>query len=257
MTLEQANEAPAPSAADSRHVICDNLVRIYQTEGVEVVALQGLDLTVEAGELVAIVGASGSGKSTLLNILSGNDVQTAGRAWVAGNDLLEMSARDRVIYRRDVAGFVWQQTARGLLPFLTAAENVALPILLTRAGRTEWTRRAEDLLELLGIAYCRDRRPAEMSGGEQQRCAIAVAVANRPQVLSSPTSPPVSSTRRPRTRCSPRCVRRTRSSAPRSSSSRTTRPWPARWTGRWRSGTGAPRARCYAAPSSRPRDTSA
>lgn len=183
MTLEQATEAPAPSAADHRHVVCDNLVRIYQTEGVEVVALQGLDLTVGAGELVAIVGASGSGKSTLLNILSGNDVQTAGRAWVAGNDLLEMSARDRVTYRRDVVGFVWQHTARGLLPFLTAAENVALPLLLTRAGRTERTRRAEELLALLGIASCRNRRPAEMSGGEQQRCAIAVAVANRPRVL--------------------------------------------------------------------------
>ncbi|HEU0212584.1 MAG TPA: ABC transporter ATP-binding protein [Jiangellaceae bacterium] len=183
MTLDQTTHVPAAATAERRHVVCDNLVRIYQTEGIEVVALQGLDLLVEAGELVAIVGASGSGKSTLLNILSGNDVPTAGRAWVAGNDLLDMSGRDRVTYRRDVVGFVWQQTARGLLPFLTAAENVALPLMLTRAGRAERTRRSEQLLDLLGIGDCRDRRPAEMSGGEQQRCAIAVAVSNRPQVL--------------------------------------------------------------------------
>ncbi|HEU0042367.1 MAG TPA: ABC transporter ATP-binding protein [Jiangellaceae bacterium] len=167
----------------AHHIVCDNLVRIYQTEGVEVVALQGLDLTVEAGELVAIVGASGSGKSTLLNILSGNDVPTAGRATVAGYDLLEMSGSKRVSYRRDVAGFVWQQTAKGLMPFLTAAENVALPLLIGGTKRSEQARRAEELLELLEIGHCRDRRPAEMSGGEQQRCAIGVAVANEPQVL--------------------------------------------------------------------------
>jgi ABC-type lipoprotein export system ATPase subunit len=163
--------------------VCDNLVRIYQTDGIEVIALQGLDLAVDPGELVAIVGASGSGKSTLLNILSGNDEPTAGRVTVARNDLLAMSSRDRVRYRRDVAGFIWQQTARGLMPFLTAADNVTLPLLLAGVGRRERRSRADDLLALLGIGYCRDRRPSEMSGGEQQRCAIAVAVANRPEVL--------------------------------------------------------------------------
>ncbi len=183
MTLDRTTDTPAATPAERWHVVCDNLVRIYQTEGIEVVALQGLDLLVESGELVAIVGASGSGKSTLLNILSGNDVPTAGRAQVAGNDLLDMAVRDRVTYRRDVVGFVWQQTARGLLPFLTAAENVALPLMLSRAGRAERTKRSDELLDLLGIGYCRDRRPAEMSGGEQQRCAIAVAVSNRPQVI--------------------------------------------------------------------------
>lgn len=164
-------------------IVCDNLVRIYQTEGVEVVALQGLDLLVKPGELLAVVGASGSGKSTLLNILSGNDVPTAGRATVAGHDLLEMSGSNRAAYRRDVAGFVWQQTARGLMPFLTAAENIALPLLINSMSRAERTARAHELLELLGIAHCADRRPKEMSGGEQQRCAIAVAVANQPRVL--------------------------------------------------------------------------
>lgn len=164
-------------------IVCDNLVRIYQTDGIEVIALQGLDLAVDPGELVAIVGASGSGKSTLLNILSGNDEPTAGQVTVAGHDLLAMSSRDRVHYRRDVAGFIWQQTARGLMPFLTAADNVTLPLLLAGVGRRERRSRADDLLALLGIGYCRDRRPSEMSGGEQQRCAIAVAVANRPEVL--------------------------------------------------------------------------
>jgi len=164
-------------------ITCDNLVRIYQTDGIEVIALQGLDLAVAAGELVAIVGASGSGKSTLLNILSGNDVPTAGRVSVAGHDLLELSGRDRVRYRRNVAGFVWQQTARGLMPFLTAAENITLPLLLAGVARRTRRARANELLELLGIDYCRARRPHEMSGGEQQRCAIAVAVANRPHVL--------------------------------------------------------------------------
>lgn len=164
-------------------ILCDNLVRIYQTDGIEVIALQGLDLAVAAGELVAIVGASGSGKSTLLNILSGNDVPTAGRVSVAGHDLLELAGRDRVRYRQNVAGFVWQETARGLMPFLTAAENVTLPLLLAGVGRRERRARSGELLELLGIDYCRDRRPHQMSGGEQQRCAIAVAVANRPQVL--------------------------------------------------------------------------
>ena len=165
------------------HIVCDGLVRIFKTEGVEVVALQGLDLTVDRGELLAIVGASGSGKSTLLNILSGLDVPTAGLAAVAGEDLLAMSARRRLRYRRRTVGFVWQQTARNLLPYLTAAENVALPMRLAgRRGRRPG-RRAYELLDLVGVGYCAGRRPDQMSGGEQQRTAVAVAVANDPEVL--------------------------------------------------------------------------
>ncbi|TDD46080.1 ABC transporter ATP-binding protein [Nonomuraea terrae] len=164
------------------HIVCDNLVRIYKTEGVEVVALQGLDLLIDKGELVAIVGASGSGKSTLLNVLSGLDVPTAGVARVAGMDLLSMSARDRLRYRRSIVGFIWQQTARNLLPYLTARENVELPMKLAGGGRAR-RRRADELLELLGVASCADRRTPEMSGGQQQRVAIAVALANSPQVV--------------------------------------------------------------------------
>jgi ABC-type lipoprotein export system ATPase subunit len=166
-------------------ITCDRLVRIFTVDGMEVQALQGLDLLVREGELVALVGASGSGKSTLMNILAGLDTPTAGAARVAGRDLLAMTARDRLAYRRDVVGFVWQQTARNLLPYLTAAQNVALPLRLAHARRRRRAQaeRALELLELLGVADCRDRRPHEMSGGQQQRVAIAVALANNPAVL--------------------------------------------------------------------------
>ncbi|RAG85183.1 ABC transporter ATP-binding protein [Streptacidiphilus pinicola] len=173
-----------PAYGEGSVIACDRLVRIFSAEGVEVQALQGLDLTVAHGELMAIVGASGSGKSTLLQILAGLDVPTAGRSVVAGNDLLTLDAKARLRYRREVVGFVWQQTARNLLPFLTARQNVLLPMQLAgfRARRAR-AERADSLLELLGVAECRDRRPAELSGGQQQRVAIATALANQPSVL--------------------------------------------------------------------------
>ncbi|MEU4268428.1 ABC transporter ATP-binding protein [Streptomyces sp. NPDC026092] len=174
-----------PSYGHDALIACDRLVRIFTTDGVEVQALQGLDLLVREGELMALVGASGSGKSTLMNILAGLDVPTAGAAKVAGCDLLAMDAKARLRYRRDVVGFVWQQTARNLLPYLTAAQNVALPMQL-RGGRVRSRRkaeRAEELLAMLEVADCRDRRPHQMSGGQQQRVAIAVALANSPSVL--------------------------------------------------------------------------
>ncbi|MFT3887677.1 MAG: ABC transporter ATP-binding protein [Arachnia sp.] len=160
---------------------CEDLVRIHNTDGVEVQALQGLSLTVDPGEVVAVVGASGSGKSTLLNILSGLDKPTGGRARVAGEDLTTMSPRQRIDFRRRAVGFVFQQTSRNLLPFLTATENVALPMVIAkRSGRAE---RARDLLALLGVADCAERRPDQLSGGQQQRVAIATALANSPAVL--------------------------------------------------------------------------
>ncbi|WP_405680438.1 MULTISPECIES: ABC transporter ATP-binding protein [unclassified Streptomyces] len=184
----QALAAAAPRTTGAGTAIaCDRLVRIFSTDGVEVQALQGLELTVAQGDLVALVGASGSGKSTLLNILAGLDVPTAGTATVGGYDLLEMSAKDRLRYRREAVGFVWQQTARNLLPFLTAAQNIALPMQLRgRASRGAAARRAgrvRDLLEALEIPDLAGRRPAELSGGQQQRVAIAVAMANDPAVL--------------------------------------------------------------------------
>ena len=164
-------------------VLCEGLVRIFRTADVEVQALQGLDLVLGAGEVVAVVGASGSGKSTLLAILSGLDLPTAGTVRVAGYDLTALRGRDRVRYQRHVVGFVWQQTARNLLPYLTAAENVALPLAVARAPRPARWARVDELLGLLGVADRAGHRPAQLSGGEQQRVALAVALANGPAVL--------------------------------------------------------------------------
>ncbi|MEU6240770.1 ABC transporter ATP-binding protein [Streptomyces sp. NPDC047024] len=173
-----------PAYGHDALITCDRLVRIFTADGVEVQALQGLDLLVREGELMALVGASGSGKSTLMNILAGLDTPTAGAARVAGRDLLAMAAGDRLDYRREAVGFVWQQTARNLLPYLTAAQNVALPLQLAGArSRRARAARALELLELLQVADCRDRHPQQMSGGQQQRVAIAVALANDPAVL--------------------------------------------------------------------------
>ncbi|MER6626857.1 ABC transporter ATP-binding protein [Streptomyces sp. NPDC000987] len=176
-----------PAYGHDALITCDRLVRVFSADGVEVQALQGLDLLVREGELMALVGASGSGKSTLMNILAGLDTPTAGAARVAGHDLLTMTARDRLAYRRSTVGFVWQQTSRNLLPYLTAAQNVALPLQLsgarTRGARRAHAERALELLELLQVADWRDRRPHQMSGGQQQRVAIAVALANDPAVL--------------------------------------------------------------------------
>lgn len=160
---------------------CEDLVRIFSTEGVEVQALQGLNLVVDPGDVVALVGASGSGKSTLLGILSGLDRPTGGRARVAGVDLLTMNRAQRVDYQRHTVGFVWQQTSRNLLPFLSAAENVALPMVIS--GAKERSGRVAELLDLLGVGDCARRRPAELSGGQQQRVAIATALSNSPAVL--------------------------------------------------------------------------
>jgi ABC-type lipoprotein export system ATPase subunit len=176
-----ARARPRVRSGDGRQIVCEGLVRIYKVADLEVVALQGLDLVVGTGEMIAIVGASGSGKSTLLNILGGLDAPSAGRAVVAGHDLSQMGRRERTRYRRRVVGMIWQQTARNLLPYLTAQENVELPMTLDgRKGRTE---RARNLLELVGLGPRADHRPERLSGGEQQRVAIAVSLANEPEVL--------------------------------------------------------------------------
>jgi len=169
--------------AQEPFIICDNLVKIYKINDLEVVALQGLDLVIAPGELLGIVGVSGSGKSTLMNILGGLDRPSAGRVWVYGNDLLKMSITDLDRYRRTTVGFVWQQSARNLIPYLTAQENVELP--MTLAGETGRRRRdqAMRLLEVVGLADRYSHHLSELSGGEQQRVAIAVSLANKPQLL--------------------------------------------------------------------------
>ncbi len=169
------------SAAARPAIVCRDLVRIFREKGIEVQALQGLNLSVDSGRLVAIVGESGSGKSTLLSILAGLDTPTAGSASVCGHDLLSMTRRERLAYRRHVVGFVWQETARNLVPYLTAAQNIAA--VHASRDRGEHASRASELLGLLGVAECADRRLDEMSGGQAQRVSIAVALTNRPQVL--------------------------------------------------------------------------
>ena len=158
-------------------------MKIYKVADLEVVALQGLDLVVEPGELIAIVGASGSGKSTLQNILGAVDTPTAGRVEVAGLDLTSLSERERTLFRRRVVGFLWQQTSRNLLPYLTAAENVELPMTLDGVAQKRRHERASELLELVDLGHRAAHRPDALSGGEQQRVAIAIALANDPTVL--------------------------------------------------------------------------
>ena len=171
-----------PTGADGM-IVCDRLVRIYSGEGIEVQALQGLDLLIAERELTALIGAAGSGKSTLVNILAGLDTPTAGTVWVAGRNLGAMTAQQRLAYRRSVVGFIWQQTSRNLLPYMTARQNILLPMRLSSVGRREGRRRAGFLLDTLGITHCADRTPDRMSGGEQQRAAIATALANQPKLL--------------------------------------------------------------------------
>jgi ABC-type lipoprotein export system ATPase subunit len=164
-------------------VTCENLVKIYKVADLEVVALQGLDLEVASGEMMAIVGASGSGKSTLLNILGGLDSPSAGTCAVEGHDLTHLGEAERVRYRQFVVGHVWQQSGRNLLPELTAAANVELPQVLVGASQSRRAKRAQELLELVGLGSIGKKRPDQLSGGEQQRVAIAVALANEPTLL--------------------------------------------------------------------------
>lgn len=168
---------------DDAFILCDGLVKIYQVAELEVVALQGLNLTVSQGELLGIVGASGSGKSTLMNILGGLDRPTAGRVRVDGQDLLK--APDRVLnrYRQEKVGFVWQQSTRNLVPYLNAVENVMLPMTLSGLTGRDKRSRAEGLLKMVGLGERMHHHLPELSGGEQQRVAVAVALANRPSLL--------------------------------------------------------------------------
>ncbi len=162
-------------------VQCENLVKIYKTTDVEVMALQGLDLTVERGELMGIVGASGSGKSTLLNMLGALDKPSAGSLYVDGKDLLKFDEEDLIKYKRETVGFVWQNNARNLIPYLSAIQNVEMPLLLS--GHKNRHERATELLEMVGLGARKNSLLGQLSGGEQQRVAIAIALSNNPSLL--------------------------------------------------------------------------
>ncbi len=162
-------------------IVCDNLVKIYKTRDFEVMALQGLDITIQAGEMLAIVGNSGSGKSTFLNMIGGLDKPTAGKLYVDGKNLFSMDEESLISYKKNTVGFVWQNNARNLLPYLTALQNVQMPLLLDNANDRD--ARALELLELVGLRDKKDSKLSQLSGGEQQRIAIAIAIANRPKIL--------------------------------------------------------------------------
>jgi len=168
---------------ENYYIVCEDLFKIYKLADLEVVALRGLDLKVRAGELMAIVGASGSGKSTLLNILGGLETPSAGRVLVGGRDLLNMTPSDLVAYRRKDAGFVWQQGGRNLISYLTAYQNVELPLILLGWSMKKRRERTRELLEAVGLKDRMGYRPERLSGGEQQRVAIAIGVAHNPPLL--------------------------------------------------------------------------
>ncbi len=176
MIAEQQQEVPP-------YIVCSGLFKIYKAADLEVVALRGLELTVRPREVIAIVGASGSGKSTLLNILAGYDAPSAGTVRVGEYDLLNMTNREVVEYRRSEVGFIWQETSRNLFPYLTALENVELPMVLTGVPLKARSTRAKELMGLVGLAQRMGHYPSALSGGEQQRVSIAVALANKPPLL--------------------------------------------------------------------------
>lgn len=164
-------------------ISCDGLVKIYMSDGLKVMALQGLELEVKRGEMMAIIGKSGSGKSTLLNMIGGLETPSAGQLLVEGRDLSRFGEKEMVHYRRDTVGFVWQKSARNLFPYLTALENVKAPMYLAKGGEEERKKRALELLDQVGMLAHADKYPDQLSGGEQQRVAIAVALANHPSIL--------------------------------------------------------------------------
>jgi putative ABC transport system ATP-binding protein len=161
-------------------ITCEGLVKIFKTDEVEVVALQGLNLTVERGEMMAIIGNSGSGKSTFMNILGGLDRPSAGTVKVGDWDLLKITDDQLVDYKRGTVGFIWQNNARNLLPYLTALENVEMPMML--GGKLDRVY-AKQLLEWVGLKDRMNNKLQQLSGGEQQRVAIAISLANRPSLL--------------------------------------------------------------------------
>ena len=157
-------------------IVCESLVKIYKIADLEVFALQGLDLIVRRGEMMAIIGNSGSGKSTLLNILGGLDTPSAGRALVGGRDLGKLTGADQVRYKREVVGFVWQNTARNLVQYLSALENVELPLALAGKATPASRAWAKELLEMVNLGDRMHHKLNQLSGGQQQRVAIAIGL---------------------------------------------------------------------------------
>ena len=171
------------SQSNGAFLICDDLYKIFKVADIEVMALQGLDLTVKQGELVGVVGASGSGKTTLMNVLGGLTRPSAGQVIIDGKNLLKLSTRELTAYRQVEVGFVWQQGSRNLIPYLTALDNIKLPMTLAGGAGAKIDQRARELMDLVDLGHRYDHKPIQLSGGELQRVAIAVALANAPKLL--------------------------------------------------------------------------
>ncbi len=166
---------------DTPLIVASGLVKIYNIADLEVFALQGLDVEVARGEIVSLVGPSGSGKSTLLTMIGGLDTPSAGHLLVDGRDLAARSAHELTDYRRTTVGFLWQQTTRNLLPYLTGRTNLTQLRALSGGGRDRaWIAELLDAVEMTEHA---DRPVAQLSGGQQQRIALACALVNRPKIL--------------------------------------------------------------------------
>ena len=171
------------SYQDDVIILCDELVKIYMSDGLKVMALQGLDLEVRRGEMLAIIGKSGSGKSTLLNMIGGLENPTAGRLVICGKDMAAYTDKELTAYRKKTVGFVWQKSSRNLFPFLTAKDNVEMPMLFMKRTPAQRSARAMELLEMVGMGERMDHTPDELSGGQKQRVAIARALANDPSII--------------------------------------------------------------------------
>ena len=175
------NKSQQAVSSSNYMIQSENLVKIYKTKDIEVMALQGLDLIVEQGELMSIIGNSGSGKSTLLNMIGGLDRPSAGKLYVDGKDLFKLNEKGLVNYKQSTVGFVWQNNARNLFPYLTALQNVQVPMLFDNVRKNK--EKALEMLELVGMSHKKNSRLSQLSGGEQQRIAIAIALANSPKLL--------------------------------------------------------------------------
>lgn len=169
-------------------VLCQNVVKTYDTGSQKITALQGIDLEVHTGELMMLVGPSGCGKTTLISVIAGILDQDSGLCRVFGQDLLKLSSREKLKFRAENIGFVFQ--AYNLLPTLSAAENVSIPLIINGMKRREATRKATSVLEQVGLGSRAEALPAHLSGGQQQRVAIARALVHSPKLIvcDEPTS---------------------------------------------------------------------
>lgn len=183
MEVRQETENQEENIPKDAMIYCDELVKMYLSDGLKVMALQGLELLVKRGEMMAIIGKSGSGKSTLLNMIGGLETPTTGRLFINGQDLSSLTEKDMVKYRKKTVGFVWQKSSRNLFPYMTALENVEVLMSFGEDKEKQRRERAKMLLDEVGMLSHADKYPPQLSGGEQQRVAIAAALANEPAIL--------------------------------------------------------------------------